>query len=309
MPVGFPLEGVELDLRDEAGSPVLPGRVGEIAVRSPHLFPGYWRNPALTRAAFRMSDEAGRARTFFSGDMGRQRPDGCLCYAGRKDFQVKVGGYRIELAEIEGGLRAHPAVSDVAVNVFDTAADDKRLVAYVALRDPAVRPRALRQHLAERLPEYMQPDRYVVLAALPLTANGKVDRLALPPPDRVRPDLDTPFEEPHTPLERRVAGLFAAALELDQVGLHDAFIELGGKSLAAVRILGAMARDPGVTIEPQAFFEAATVAGVSRLVVEQAAAGVSPEALAALLDEIDALPDEEVERLLSRNGHDRGETS
>ncbi len=183
-PVGVAVEGTEVLVLDDGGTPMPPGDVGEIAVRGPLLAAGYWRLPELEARRFR-----GHPRTYLTGDLGRLLPDGVLVHLGRGDQQLKIRGVRVEAAEVEQGLLAHPAVRDVAVMGQSDGADGTRLVACVAVDDrrPGLA-HALRRFARERLPDAMVPDGWSFVDALPRTPNGKVDRRALPmPPPRPAP--------------------------------------------------------------------------------------------------------------------------
>ncbi|MFC6023810.1 phosphopantetheine-binding protein, partial [Plantactinospora solaniradicis] len=172
-----------------------------------------------------------------TGDVVRWRADGRPEFLGRADFQVKVRGFRIELGEIEGVLRAVPGVA-AAVVVADGPVGQSRLVAYVVADSGAgVAVAQLRVVLRERLPEYMVPAVFVELTALPLNANGKIDRAALPAVEGVRPDADAQFVAPRTPAEELLAGIWAEVLGVDRVGVRDNFFTLGGHSLLATRVV------------------------------------------------------------------------
>ena len=228
-------------------------------VVSRHLSPGYWGREDLTRARFRPAS-GGDERAYFTGDLGRRLADGSIVHLGRKDFQVKVRGYRVEPGEVEGELRALPGIGDAAVMGQADGQGGHRLVAYVVPSGAAPDVGALRRALGDRLPEYLVPARFVFLTALPLTANGKLDRLALPDPGRGRPALNQAFREPRTPLERTLAGIWAAVLDLDEVGVDDDFLDLGGDSLRAMQVVTRVQEASGVTVPVQALFEAPTVA-------------------------------------------------
>ena len=210
VPVGYPVDHKEILLLDESGEDVGHNCIGEIAVKSRYLSLGYWRKPQLTQAKFLPDPEGGDKRIYRTGDLGRMAPDGCLFHLGRKDFQVKVRGYRVEVNEIEMALLEHAAIKEAAVVGREIQSGDRRLVAYfVPTREPAATVTELRNFLKDRLPDYMIPSAFVMLPALPLTPNGKVDRLALPAPQDTRPELDTPFAAPRTPIEEELAGIWA----------------------------------------------------------------------------------------------------
>jgi acyl carrier protein len=207
-------------------------------------------------------------------------PDGCLVHEGRKDAQVKVRGHRVEPAEIEHALLALPGVKEAAVVARAAGNSESTLVAYVVPASlPAPTHSLLRRGLARVLPEHMLPSAFVVLDAMPLTTVGKVDRLALPAPRRSRPALDEAYVAPRFPIEAAVAAIWAEALDLEQVGIRDSFLDLGGHSLLASRIAANVTKALDVEIPMRALFEAPTVEAMARLVTEQLASRVGEDAL------------------------------
>jgi amino acid adenylation domain-containing protein len=242
VPIGYPVEDMEILLLDEFGQAVGAGQVGEIAVRSRYLVPGYWRQAELTAAAF-TAGPAGELRVYRTGDLGRMRPDGCLEHLGRKDSQVKIRGNRVEAAEVEAALLGIGTLKEAAVVTYQEGPGEPRLVAYVVpAAEPAPTTTALRRHLAERLPDYMIPTTYIVLGALPLNANRKVDRRALPAPDGRRPELDEAFVAPYTMLQLQLALIWQSVLGVEPVGIRDSFFDLGGHSLLAVQMMDQVER-------------------------------------------------------------------
>jgi amino acid adenylation domain-containing protein len=286
VPVGFPLPGVELLILDDGGRPVTPGSAGQIAVRSEFLSPGYWRDPERTDAAFLADTAGGTRRIYLTGDVGAMLPDGRFLHFGRTDLLTKIRGQRVGAGEIEAALRDDPAVTDAAVVARDDAGGDARLVAYVACAPGhPLTVSALRRRLAAVLPASMIPSAFVLLDALPLSPVGKVDRAALPEPGRSRPPLEVAYVAPRTRLEETLADAWAEALELDEVGVDDHFLELGGHSLAATRLVFRLNEQLGVELPVSHLFEAPTVAAQSRTILDFLAA---------------RLPDAELERLLGR---------
>ncbi|MGH7830745.1 MAG: non-ribosomal peptide synthetase, partial [Candidatus Binatia bacterium] len=243
VPVGHAMEETEILILDEAGNEVAIGQTGEIAVKSRYLSPGYWRRPDLTRDLFLPDREDAEKRIYRTGDMGTIRPDGCLIHAGRKDFQAKIRGHRVEVEEIERLLLEHPAVREAAVVVREESPENNRLAAYIVVREaPGPKNSELRGFLESRLPNYMVPAAFVRLEALPLTPSGKVNRQALPEPDSVRPDPETPPAEPRTPIEKTLTEIWSDVLGVPRVGIHDNFFDLGGHSLLAGMILSRAAK-------------------------------------------------------------------
>jgi len=241
--------------------------VGEIAIRSPYVALGYWRQPELTRSRFVHDAEPGHQRTYRTGDVGRFRPDGLLEFLGRADHQVKIRGFRIELGEIEAVLNRHPAVRESVAIAQEGTPGEKRLVAYV-VPAPAHTPTTteLRSSLRAKLPEYMVPAAFVLLDTLPLTPNGKVDRRALPRPNQERPTLENVFAAPRTLVEEVLAGIWANVLGLTQVGIHDNFFALGGHSLLATQVIARVREAFQVALPLRRVFEAPTVADLAEYI-------------------------------------------
>jgi amino acid adenylation domain-containing protein len=264
-PVGFPLSTVEITLLDEAGQPVIGEGVGEIMVRSRYLARGYWNQPDLTTQRFQTDPIDPRCRIYRMGDLARRRPDGMLELVGRSDRRVKIRGFTVDLEAIEAALIRLPGVRE-AVVVTRVAAHDTMLVAYLCLDKAAVERSvsALRAALAQVLPAYMLPARFVFLEALPRHASGKVDRASLPPSGRERPDLAAPFVAPRSELEQQIAGIWAELLELDEVGVEDDFFELGGDSILAMRMVLAAEQATGGHIPP-GYFRRPTIAALAEL--------------------------------------------
>lgn len=260
VPIGYPVEDMEVQVVDEAGRPVAVGQVGEIAVRSRYLATGYHERPDLTASAFTSDPSESGIRTYRTGDLGRLHPDGCLDHLGRRDARRKIRGRWVDLAEVEAALLGAPGVAEAAARIQAGASDEPRLVAYIVPRDgvaPAVG--ALRAHMAARLSGAAVPAVFVMLAHLPLTEHGKVDRAALPPPSPERPSLDTEFVAPRTGLERTIAAIWCDVLQLERIGIHDTFFDLGGDSLALSQVQGRLQLQLGTELSIVALFEHPTI--------------------------------------------------
>ncbi|WP_128092674.1 non-ribosomal peptide synthetase, partial [Streptomyces afghaniensis] len=258
--VGYPLSDLRVYLLDRFGELVPVGVPGEIYVGGPGVARGYLNRPELTAERF-VPDPFGPAgsRLYRSGDLARRRTDGSLEFLGRADDQVKVRGYRIEPGEISARLTTHPAIRDAVVIVRD-----ERLVAYLVIDDELPSTAELRAFVAGALPEYMVPAAFVELERIPLTVNGKLDRRALPEPDA---SLETghTFVAPRTPTEERVAQVWQEVLGVERVGAEDGFFELGGDSIRAVALVGAL-RAAGFDVAVRDVFEHRTVAGLGELI-------------------------------------------
>ena len=272
IPGGHALPDKEVLLLDETGREVGADQVGEIAVRSRYLAIGYWRRPDLTEAAFIPDPRGGDQRLYLSGDLGTMSPDGCLVHMGRKDFQVKIRGYRIEVAEIEAALLGLDSIRAAVVVAQADESGEQRLVAYaVPAAGAASTVSELRRALPQTLPDYMMPSAFVFLDAFPLLPNGKIDRRALPVPNRTRPALDVSYVAPRTPVESNLARIWADVLNLQPIGIHDRFLELGGHSLLATQILTRVIETFRVEVSIRALFENPTVAEMAEFIVRQQA--------------------------------------
>src|SRR5215211_7926366 len=269
VPVGYPLGDVEILLLDDEGAAAGYDHVGEIAIKSRYISPGYWRKPDLTRATFISDPQDEGGRIYRTGDLGYMQPDGCLVVTGRNDFRVKIRGFRIEVAEIELALRSLPKVKEAAGVAHEDQRGEKQLVAYV-VPEPKQAPAIseLRDFLKGRLPDYMVPSAFVLLETLPLTPNGKLDRLALPAPSLARPELDMKFVPPRTPVEDQLVEIWKKVLGLERVGIHDDFFELGGHSLLATRVVSRVRGALRVELPLRYLFETPTIAGLAERIEE-----------------------------------------
>ncbi|WP_410813372.1 amino acid adenylation domain-containing protein [Micromonospora sp. 067-2] len=245
VPIGGPVANTTVHVLDPAGNPCPVGVPGELHIGGVQVARGYHARPALTADRFVPDPFAGTpgARLYRTGDLTRWRPDGTLDFLGRIDNQVKVRGLRIELGEIEARLATHPAVVEAAVVVRQDGPDGQSLVGYVVPR--AAADSDLRGHLRARLPEHMVPVALVGLDALPLSPNGKLDRRALPAPDRAATP-SAAFVAPRTPLESELALRWTEVLGVDTIGIDDNFFDTGGDSFRAIRAVGGLSVAVGV---------------------------------------------------------------
>jgi amino acid adenylation domain-containing protein len=267
VPVGYAVPDKEVVVLDETGRDVGADQIGEIAVKSKYLAVGYWRRPDLTQTAFIPDPRGGDERLYRTGDLGLMRPDGCLIHMGRKDFQLKIHGYRVEVAEVEEALLDVDSIEAAVVHAQADNTEESRLIAYVVpASDVAPTVSDLRRALAQTLPDFMIPSAFVFLEALPLSPTGKIDRQALPAPNHTRPALNVRYVAPRTRTESDLARIWAEVLELKQVGVHDHFLELGGDSLRATRILSRVTQAFRVELTIQALLEAPTIEQMAELI-------------------------------------------
>jgi acyl-coenzyme A synthetase/AMP-(fatty) acid ligase len=239
VPIGRPIANAEMYVLDARRQLVPVGVVGEIYIGGAGVARGYHRRPALTAERFVPHPHGSRpgARLYRTGDLGRLLPDGNVEYLGRADEQVKVRGFRVEVGEVESVLKQHAEVRECVVTAVETGGGSLRLVAYFVTRAPTLaEPGGLRNFLKEQLPEYMIPSAFVRLEALPLTPNGKLDRKALPEPDGASREAVEPYVAPRSELESLIAGIWREVLEVERVGVHDNFFNLGGHSLLMIRV-------------------------------------------------------------------------
>lgn len=261
LPIGYPVDGVTIELRDASGRPVPAGEVGRMAIRSRHLALGYWRDPERTSAAFVAEPEDPAVRTFLSGDLGRMDADGRLVHVGRIDEVWKVRGMAVDTTVIESALVATAGIAEAAAIVRATDDAEARLVAYVVPAEGAEPdPLVIRRDLSDALPPEYVPSAIVMLPSLPTTSTGKVDRSALPAPERVRPRLQSPYRPPDDPLEEQLVRAWSEVLDIRPIGVDDAFFDLGGDSLAADMMLLEVGAALGVDVPRQVLGRAATVA-------------------------------------------------
>ncbi|MEV7022277.1 amino acid adenylation domain-containing protein, partial [Kitasatospora sp. NPDC093558] len=262
--IGTPLANTSTHILDSNGRPVADGVPGELHLGGTGLAHGYHDRPDLTAERFvpNPHDPAG-TRLYRTGDLARRLDDGTLEYLGRIDNQVKIRGYRIELGEIETALRTHPSVREAVVT-----APAQQLVAYL-VTEGTLDPAALRTHLSASLPDYMLPTAYVTIDRIPLTNSGKVDHRALPTPD-TNAYTTTHHTAPRTPLEERLAAIWSDVLGTDQLGIDDSFFDLGGDSIRAVRLVGAL-RAAGYDASVRDVFQHRTIAALGAQLGHQAA--------------------------------------
>ncbi len=297
-PIGAPLPGRAAYVLDARGSPAPPGVPGELYLGGPLLARGYAGRPDATAGRFvpdPFGDEPG-ARLYRTGDRVRRLPCGALEFLGRTDAQVKVRGFRVEPGEVEAALRRHPGIRDALVAARGEGVE-RRLVGWFVPADGASPGAAeLRGWLRARLPEHMVPAALAPVDAVPLTSTGKPDRRALPDPDAAG---EAEPADPRTEVEEQIAGIFAAVLGRERVGVHDDFFALGGHSLLAARVIARIEAALAVEVPLRAFFERPTVAALAEWVEEHASDTLEEWEVRAEMEMLSGLSDEEVRRLLA----------
>ncbi|HNP27631.1 MAG TPA: amino acid adenylation domain-containing protein [Nitrospirales bacterium] len=278
-PIGRPIANTQLYILDDRMNPVPIGVRGELYISGEGLARGYWSRPGLTAEKFLPHPFAHQAgtRLYKTGDWARYGHDGQIGFLGRRDHQVRIRGYRIELGEIENTLEQHASVSHAIALVRENRPGDKHLVAYIVPTHGRVPDsRGLREALALTLPDYMVPSAFVVLKQLPLTPSGKIDRKALPVPERADRTQGMTDVGPRTPMEQTLVTIWQEVLGLEQVGIHDNFFELGGHSLLATQVIWRLRTQLQVEIKLRSFFQVPTVAGLAAILTPS----VDPESQA-----------------------------
>jgi amino acid adenylation domain-containing protein len=266
IPIGHPLANTRLYVTDGQLQPMPVGVPGELCVGGLGVGRGYLHDAAATAAVFipdPFSQEGG-ARLYRTGDLVRWQPEGVLEFLGRMDQQVKLRGFRIELAEIEAALSSHSGIRECVVEARGHKVGEEQLVAYIAVQEESFLSTGdLRNYLKERLPDYMVPTVFIMLERIPLTANGKIDRAALPEPDLAGVQAGETFVAPRTLIEQKLAEIWAEVLRVERVGIHDNFFELGGHSLLAIMIVSRTREVLQVELPLRRLFEEPTVAGLA----------------------------------------------
>jgi pristinamycin I synthase-3/4 len=270
VPVGVPIAGVGVWVLDGELQPVPVGVAGQVYIGGAGVARGYLGRPGLTAERFvpdPFAVDGHPGRLYRTGDRARWRADGSLEFLGRLDHQLKVRGFRIEPAEVEAALTAHPAVRQAVVTARADPGGGDQLVAYLVGAERAS-VEGLRSWLERRLPAWMVPSVFVWLEALPLTPSGKLDRRALPAPPPARPELAEGFVGPRTPAERALAEIWCEVLGLERVGIHDDFFDLGGHSLLAVQVLARLRRVFCIDLPVQKLFSSRTIERLGSVVEE-----------------------------------------
>ncbi len=295
VPIGKPLPNNQVYILDEQLQPVPLGVPGELYIGGTQVSRGYLNRPELTKEKF-VPNPFNDGQLYKTGDRVRYLPaltlkgisagvsfrtpsdkdtashNGNIEFLGRIDRQVKIRGFRIELGEIENKLQQHPGIQSAVVIANEESLDNKRLIAYI-VTDPQFRllhqnqdtaiASELRGFCTNQFPEYMIPSAFVVLKALPLTANGKIDYRALPTPEQTRPELEQLYIAPRSPLEQQLAEIWTEVLGLEKIGIHDNFFELGGHSLLITQLLAKVRNTFEVELPLKDLFNAPTIADLA----------------------------------------------
>jgi amino acid adenylation domain-containing protein len=277
-PIGKPISNAQIYVLDDALQPVPVGVTGELYIGGAQLARGYLNRPDQTAERFipHPFDHDGGGRLYRTGDLARYSANGVLEYGGRRDLQVKVRGFRVEVGEIEAVLKQHGSVKQAVVTVREDGAGRKRLVAYIVAARTSVPPASaeLRRHLKHKLPEYMIPSVFVRLDALPLTNSGKVDRRALPAPEPGLEEREEEYVAPRSMVEEMLASIWSEVLGGVKVGVNDNFFELGGHSLLATQVMSRVRAAFGIEIALRSLFEQPTVEELAETIGEALRAGV-----------------------------------
>jgi amino acid adenylation domain-containing protein len=303
MPIGRPIANTQAYILDSNLRAVPVGVSGELYIGGRGVGRGYVNNASRTAVAFvpdLFASEPG-ARLYRTGDLARYLPCGNIEFLGRIDSQVKIRGFRIELGEIESALGKHPGIREAVAVAYEGAMHDKRLVAYVVAQAKPPTTIELRNFLKESLPEYMLPEAFIMMEALPLTANGKLNLSALPPPDTQRPLQSQPFVAPRTPTAQTLARLWKDVLNIERVGILDNFFDLGGHSLLAIKLVARIRTEFNVEMALADFFTAATIEELSKKVEEALIDTSNFAEMEEMLGMLESVEENEATRMLAHD--------
>jgi amino acid adenylation domain-containing protein len=290
VPLGKALANIQVYVLDSQLQLVPCGVPGELYIGGACLARGYLNSPELTAEKFinHPFSQQPSAKLYKTGDIVKYLSDGNIEYLGRTDQQVKIRGFRIELGEIEAVLTQHPGVQKAVVVLRADGVSNQCLVGYVVPDSQAqLKSSDLRDFVAQMRPEYMVPSAVVILKVLPLTANGKVDRQALPAPQQLRPELEATFVPPETVVEKALAEIWAEVLGLEQVGIHDNFFDLGGHSLLLTQVTSRLYSALGVELSLRQLFATPTIAELATLVAQEKIEQTDEKLLEQMLAELE----------------------
>ncbi len=303
VPIGRPIANTNIYILDQHFQLVPIGVPGELFIGGAGVVQGYLNQPDLTAERFipnPFSHKLG-TRLYKTGDLACYLSDGNIDFLGRIDHQVKIRGVRIELGEIEAVLSQYPGVRETVVLVREDLPGNQRLVAYVAITHQEVAPTIsnLQSFLQQKLPAHMVPANFVLLDVLPLTANGKINRQALPAPDSIWSELEETFVAPRTPVEEAIAEIWAQILGVKQVGIHDNFFNSGGHSLMVTQVVYRLSDAFCVELPLRSLFESPTVASLAVVIVQRQLEQTNSEAITQLLAEMKDISEDEVDSMLA----------
>ncbi len=298
VPIGRPISNTSCYVLETGGTLAPIGVTGRLLIGGAGVARGYVGAPELTSERFFADPFADgeQSRVYDTGDLARWLPDGTLEFMGRLDEQVKIRGYRVEPAEVDSALRSHIGVREAITVAHALAGDDMRLVAYCTV-EQGVQEAGLREHLAERLPEYMLPGAVVLIEEMPRGPSGKINRLLLPDPDLVAAD-SADYVAPRTPLEEAVAAIWAQVLGMQRVSVEDDFFALGGHSLLATQVVAQVRSDFAVDLPLHSLFTSPTVTSLAAEIVAMMSDSEGDET-ARLMANLEGMSDEEAQRLLA----------
>jgi len=298
VPVGYPVEGVEILILDDDHHPLDCDQVGEVAVRSSYLS-GYRGRPDSTNQKF-IAQNDGLSVIYLSGDLGRLSASGCLHLFGRKDFQVKIRSFRVDVTEVETALKEHGEIRSVVVIGKKDQIGNTRLVAYVVPKNrPEPNVAALKLFLRDKLPEYMVPTEFVFLDDLPLMSTGKINRRALPRPLAAGFKRLMPVVTPRTRVEKMLAEIWAEVLSVPKLSVHDNFFDFGGHSLVASQLICRVIQKFHLELPIKALFDAPTVAEMALIIVQNQAKPATDVEMERMVCEVEAMTEEEAQKLLA----------
>ena len=268
VPVGWPVEGVEIYLLNEKDKKAAVYGIGELVYKSGYLADGYWNKMDKTEEVFAKDPLTGEGRVYRSGDLGRMLPDGCIEYIGRKDFQVKIRGYRVEPEEIEAIFDKIEGIRKSVITLILGSDGDHYLAAYYLTKNESpIDITELRRILQQKLPDYMIPSYFIQLEKLPLTPNGKIDRNALPEPDANK-NTGVEYQAPVNETERKLVEIWREVLGVEKIGINDNFFSLGGHSLKATAIVSKIHQELAVEIPLRGIFQSPTIKELAKEIKE-----------------------------------------
>ncbi|CAN5599062.1 hypothetical protein BH11BAC2_BH11BAC2_06210 [soil metagenome] len=265
-PIGKEISNVELYILNDSLQPVENGQEGELFIAGDCLADGYLQREDLTAERFISNPFHTGKQMYRTGDLAKRLPDGNIIYLGRIDGQVKVRGYRIELGEIEIVLGRFPGAAQVAVTVREDKPGQKKLVAYFVSNENQTLPvKDLRSFLQHQLPDYMMPSAFVKMDQLPRTPSGKIDRKSLPPPDTSRPDLGIPYAAPENKTQELLAEVWSQLINIESIGIHDNFFDLGGNSLLALQSIAKLKQEANIDLSVVKMYQHPTISALAKV--------------------------------------------